>query len=156
MNLSKLSIEEKTNYQKILLSYIKNFESTNHFLTFIEAIRKEDKNPVLATGREFHCFVGNITWTKAIFADKLEVLKNAQSTTLDQNHKRTLNAIKTLTPINFTMKIKDKKKKFEFKIFDVEEQEASNEKKVIKITPIFDVLFLSSIADIKRILKLEV
>jgi hypothetical protein len=109
----------------------------------------------------FDIELGGISWNKAIFNDKLQVLLKARKNESNQdnllpkkdekNYKKILNVVRTLKPIVFQVKPAniDDGKGFFFQAFDIIDENKT------KLNPIFDALFFCSVDTVKKILNYE-
>ena len=124
-----------------------------NFLQMLEDIRSI-KQPLLKKTNSLHYETGKVSWDKAIFQDKVELLfqimkkieidgdmfKNLN----DYKKKKVINMLKTLKPITFgVLPNDDRLEGFEFKIID-----ENNE-----ISMIFKIVFFYNIGFAKEILK---
>lgn len=154
-----LSDEEKLHYNQLLLSCANNFGGLNFFLQLIEALRASSAHPLCSRHQDFIFDLGTIRWGKVIFNDKIQRIerrrkeKDASENFLpnleNKDYKRTLNLIRTLSPITFSVRpsLRDDGEGFDFKAFDIIDD------KTTKLNPIFDALFFCSINTVKTILE---
>jgi len=158
-DFNNLSDEEKSHYHKLLLTCANNYGGLNFFLQLIETLREKQPHPLTSKHQDFLFEYGDIKWGKTIFNDKVQLIgkmrkiKNENYNFLpkkeDKNYKRTLNLIRTLNPIVFSVRpaLRDNGEGFDFKAFDIIDEN------ITKINPIFDVLFFCSIDTVKKILN---
>ena len=135
------------------------FGGKNYFLQLLEAIRKEKPHPLLAKHKKFSFDLGTITWEKAIFKDKLDLLLrirvnesktgNLLPDKNDKQFKNVMNLIRTLAPIEFDVKPKSDIDGIGFtvKAFDKIDEVTT------RINPIFDMLFFCSAETVKKVLN---
>jgi len=161
-DFNTLSNEERQRYQKELLEYATKFGGINFFLQLLEAIRETKPHPLISGNMSFDIELGNITWNKVIFNDKLQLLLKARKNESSQdnllpqkdekNYKKILNVVRTLHPIVFHVKPANKEDGtgFFFQPFDTIEDNKT------KLNPIFDALFFCSVDTIKKILNYSI
>ena len=158
-DFNTLSPEEKQNHHEKLLTCAQQFGGKNFFLQLLEAIRESKSHPLISANSNFDIEVGTITWNKAIFNDKLQLLIKArvneskQNNLLpkkeEKNYKKILNVIRTLKPIVFQVKPANSEdgSGFFFQAFD------KIDDKTTKLNPIFDALFFCSVDTVKKVLN---
>ena len=107
----------------------------------------------------FEIELGSITWNKAIFNDKLQLLLKARQNESKQdnllpnkdekNYKKVLNVVRTLKPIVFQVKPADPQdgSGFFFQAFNIIDENKT------KLNPVFDALFFCSIDTVKKVLN---
>jgi hypothetical protein len=154
-----LSDEEKLHYHKLLLTCATNFGGLNFFLQLIEALRDASSHPLCSRHQDFLFDLGTIRWGKVIFNDKVQFIEkmrkekhengNFLPNTESKDYKRTLNLIRTLSPITFSVRpsLREDGEGFDFKAFDIIDD------KTTRINPIFDALFFCSVGMVKAILE---
>jgi len=160
-DFNQLSEDEKAIYHEKLLVCANNFGGKNFFLHLLEAIRETKPHPLTAGNMSFDIELGGITWNKAIFNDKLQLLLKARKNESTQdnllpkkdekNYKKILNVVRTLKPIVFQVKPASPEdgKGFFFQAFDIIDENKT------KLNPIFDALFFCSVDTVKKILNYE-
>ena len=160
-DFNTLTDEEKKLHHEKLLNCANNFGGKNFFLQLLEAIRETKPHPLTAGNSEFRIELGTITWNKAIFNDKLQVLVKARTNESKQdnflpkpdekNYKKILNVVRTLKPIVFRVTPADKYDGagFFFQAFDVIDENKT------KLNPVFDALFFCSVDTVKKVLNYE-
>jgi len=156
-NFRELSEEEKKSLQEELLKYVEIMGGQNFFLSFLEDIRSCKPHPLISAYKDFVSDYGEIEWEKVIFKDKLDLLlklrvnETKQDNLLpskdEKGYKKALNLVKTLNPIEFKFYSMQNDKTFTIKPFI----QISEDK--TKLNPIFDIIFFSSIDNVKRILN---
>ncbi len=156
-DFNNLTDEEKLHYHTILTTAVNNYGGINFFLQLLEAIREASPHPLTSRHQDFLFDLGNIRWGKTIFNDKIllkqklrkekydKLLKNKEG----KEYKKTINLIKTLSPITFSVRParRDDGEGFDFKAFDKIDDET------IKLNPIFEALFFCPINIVKKILN---
>ncbi|MDQ7083610.1 MAG: hypothetical protein Q9M36_01175 [Sulfurovum sp.] len=160
-DFNTLSHEDKLLHQQKLLACATQFGGKNFFLQLLEAIRETKPHPLTSGTSAFYIELGNITWNKVIFNDKLQVLLKArvnestQDNLLPQknekNYKKILNVVRTMKPIVFHVKPANPEdgSGFFFQPFDMIDANKT------KLNPLFDALFFCSVATIKKVLNYE-
>ena len=161
MNFNILSQEDKLKYHQELKICVTAFSGMNHFLQLIENIRKTKPNPIMSGTCEVHFFLGTLRWSKVIFKDKIDMLINAriyenENRTLlpkkeHKDYKKTLNMIRTISPIEFILKPKDLKNGDKYSFFAFDEYDDR-----VCINPVFDSIFFSSLDTVKSALNYKV
>lgn len=158
-DFNTLSEEEKQIHHLKLLKCANNFGGLNFFLQLLEAIRETKPHPLISGNMSFDIELGSITWNKAIFNDKLQVLLKARKNESiqnnflpkenEKNYKKILNVVRTLKPIVFHVKPANTEDGagFFFQTFDIIDETTT------KLNPVFDALFFCSVDTVKRILN---
>jgi hypothetical protein len=158
-DFNNLSNEEKLYYHQLILDCANNYGGINFFLQLIEKLREVSPHPLSSRHQDFLFDLGNIRWNKTIFQDKIELIetrrKNKEISQSflpnkeDKSYKRTLNLIKTLSPIVFSVRpaLRDDGEGFDFKAFN------QMDNGMIALNPIFEILFFCSIETVKKILN---
>jgi hypothetical protein len=161
MNFASLDDSEKLLRHKQLVEYTNSYGGINAFLQLIEAMRANNPHPLINKNCNFYFSLGSVRWNKVVFKDKLTLLMKARSSesknnnllpnTEDKSYKSVMNLVKTLSPIEFVVKPKNIKdgEGFTFKPFE------QISESVIKLNPIFDALFFSSIDSVKKVLNFQ-
>ena len=129
----------------------------NHFLTLIEDLRNAHPNPLMAKDKMFRFKKGSIKWEKSIFKDKVQLLdkliksstddKNVMPNESDHNYKNTLNLLRTISPITFSVKPKNRKDGEGFSLKPIEVIDEST----CHINFMFEVLFFLPLHLVKKI-----
>ena len=157
-DFKNLTDEEKQNFHQLLTTCATNFGGQNFFLQLLEEIRETNTHPLCSKHQDFLSNLGTIKWGKTIFNDKIELIIEMRKSNQERedflpkkenkNYKRTLNLIKTLSPIIFSVRpnLREHGEGFDFPAFD-----RNNNK--TKINPIFEVLFFCNIEIVKKILN---
>lgn len=142
-----------------LMISVNAFGGVNFFLQLLEAIRKTKPHPLMAKSSGFRFVLGTIKWDKVIFQDKLDLLmkirkQESKNGNLfpdkeDKSYKKVLNLVRTLGPMEFTVKPKDEAEAegFTVKAFDIINED------ITRINPIFDILFFCSIETTKKVIN---
>lgn len=142
-----------------LMACVNAFGGPNFFLQLLEGIRKTKPHPLMAKSSGFRFVLGTIKWDKVIFQDKLDLLMQIRKQESkngnifpdkeDKNYKKVLNMVRTLAPIEFTVKPKDEAEGegFTVKAFDQINEE------ITRINPIFDILFFCAMDTTKKIIN---
>lgn len=158
-DFNTLSDDEKKLQHNKLLACANNFGGKNFFLHLLEAIRETKPHPLISANSFFEIELGNITWNKVIFNDKLQLLLKARKNESKQdnllpkkdekNYKKILNVVRTLKPIVFHVKPANPEdgSGFFFQAFDIVDENKT------KINPVFDALFFCSVDTVKKVLN---
>lgn len=158
MNFNQLNDEIKEKLSQEILSNAMSLGSKNSFLQMIEDIRKEEKVPLLHKSKNFKYSKGRISWKKSIYDLTLTTLFDAIKREKDdgdilkdislKEYKKTVNMMKTLKPLNFTVKPKDSENSgFEFSIIDIDENNQA------KVSFMFKIIFFYNIEFAKKALS---
>ena len=160
-DFNTLNDEEKQLHHLKLLECANSFGGKNFFLLLLEAIRETKPHPLVSGQMSYNIEVGSITWNKAIFNDKLQLLLKARKNESTQdnllpkkdekNYKKILNVVRTLKPIVFQVKPANPSdgSGFFFQAFDIIDENKT------KLNPIFDALFFCSVDTVKKVLNYE-
>ena len=156
-NFKELSNDDKKSLSEELSKYVEIIGGKNFFLNFLEDIRSCKPHPLISSYKDFVSDYGEIEWEKVIFKDKLDLLlklrvnETKQDNLLPQKeqkgYKKAINLVKTLTPIEFKFYSMQNEQTFTIKPFI-----KINDDKT-KLNPIFDIIFFSSIDNVKRVLN---
>jgi len=158
-DFNNLTTEEKLHYHEIIITCANNYGGINFFLQLVEKVRDVSPHPLSSRHQDFLFDLGNIRWDKTIFQDKIDLIaqrrksinntENFLPSKEDKSYKRTLNLIKTLSPVTFSVRpaLRADGEGFDFKAFDKIDEE------VTRLNPIFEVLFFCSIETVKKILN---
>ena len=158
-DFNNLTDEEKLHYHTLLTTAANNYGGINFFLQLIEAIRDSSPHPLTSRHQDSLFELGNIRWGKTIFNDKIILIeklrreKNEKGNLLKdkegKEYKKTINLIKTLSPITFSVRpsLRDDGEGFDFKAFDNINEETTT------LNPIFEALFFCSVDTVKKILN---
>jgi hypothetical protein len=158
-DFNNLTDEEKLHYHTILTTASNNYGGLNFFLQLVEALRDASPHPLTSRHQDFLFDLGNVRWGKTIFNDKVLLIeklrkeKNKDGNLLKEKegkeYKKTINLIKTLSPITFSVRpsLRDDGEGFDFKAFDKIDEETT------KLNPIFEALFFCSLDTVKKILN---
>ena len=158
-DFNNLTDEEKLHYHNILTTASNNYGGLNFFLQLVEALRTASPHPLTSRHQDFLFDLGDVKWGKTIFNDKVLLIeklrkeKNENGNLLKdkegKEYKNTINLIKTLSPITFSVRpaLRDEGEGFDFKSFDTIDD------KTTKLNPIFEALFFCSLDTVKKILN---
>ena len=158
-DFNNLTDTEKLHYHQLLITTANNYGGVNFFLQLLEAIREPSQHPLTSRHQDFLFDLGDIRWDKTIFNDKvllIEKLRKEKHTDGNllkdkegKEYKKTINLIKTLSPITFSVRpaLRDSGEGFDFKAFDKINEDTT------KFNPVFEALFFCSIEKIKKILN---
>lgn len=158
-DFNNLSDEEKLHYHTLLITAANNYGGLNFFLQLVEKVRETSPHPLTSRHQDFLFDLGDIRWSKTIFNDKIELIKETRQKRSkeasflplaeEKKHKKILNLIRTLEPITFSVRpnFRDDGEGFDFKAFETDEA------KNVKLTPIFEALFFCSVDTVKKILN---
>ncbi len=156
-DFNNLDDDAKQRYHQQLIECATALGGKNFFLTMLEAVRKTKPHPLVATQCAFHFSHGSIHWNKVIFQDKFTLLASVrtQKKLLPKpNHlhyKKVFNLIRTLQPVTFTVKPKQRKDGhgFTMNTFDRINETTT------QLNPVFDAVFFCSIDTVKKILAYQ-
>lgn len=124
----------------------------SRLLGLVETVLAEKPSPLQNKTASFHYEHGKVSWSKVLFADKVETLAkivrnhDTMENLLEKGSKKEQNAIRTLFPITFTITPKEGEP-FTFKAVDAPDE------KTARITPLFELLFFASTGLIKKAIK---
>jgi len=159
MNFKKLpkDIQEKI-YVELITSAL-NMGGKNFFLKMVESIKDEEFPPLLDKGRVFSFPNAKLLWNKIIYKDTFElILKSMKKEDKDgdilsglepKEYRAVMNMLRTLKPINLTVKPKkvENGTGFTFSILDTTEDRKT------KFSPLFKTIFLYHISYAKEVLN---
>lgn len=156
INYNSLNSDEKQDLKKKLSKHASLIGGKNHFLSFIEAIRLTRPHPLMAKEACFRFDKGNIRWEKVIFKEKVNLLitlvhdkdknNNLMPIDGDRNYKTVMNLLRTIGPMNFEVRPKNRKDGDGFIINPIE----IIDKNTCEINFIFEVLFFLPMHLIKK------
>ena len=157
VNYNRLNKEDKYELKSQIIEHAALLGGKNHFLTLIEALRNTHPNPLMAKDKIFRFKKGSIKWEKSIFKDKVQLLdkiiksstddKNVMPTESDYNYKNTLNLLRAISPITFSVKPKNRKDGEGFLLKPLE----IIDKNTCHINIMFEVLFFLPLHLVKKI-----
>ena len=165
-NFNKHNEDTKALLHILMKKCAQSVGGANFFLGLIEAMKEKKPNALIDSACKVDSKELNIRWNKIVFKDKFDVLeevlyfhKSSEGTDFNilesenqKKRKKILNMVKTLSPIEFTVTVKNSQEHagFSFKIFeDVKEDHA-------KINPLFAAMFFCSAEYTKKALKYEI
>ena len=158
-DFNNLSDEEKLHYHTLLTTAANNYGGINFFLQLLEALREPTVHPLTSRHQDFLFDLGDVRWGKTIFNDKILLIEKLRKEKHEDNnllknkegkeYKKTINLIKTLSPITFSVRpaLRDDGEGFNFKAFDKVDEETT------KFNPLFEALFFCSLTTVKKILN---
>jgi len=158
-DFNNLTDEEKLHFHTLLMTAANNYGGINFFLQLVEALRDASPHPLTSRHQDFLFDLGDLRWGKTIFNDKVQLIKETRinrakeesflPSVEEKKHKKVLNLIRTLDPITFSVRpnLRDDGEGFDFKAFE------TDEKKNVKLTPLFEALFFCSLDMVKKILN---
>ena len=158
-DFNNLSDEEKLHYHTLLTTAANNYGGINFFLQLLEALREPTVHPLISRHQDFLFDLGDVRWGKTIFNDKILLIEKLRKEKHEDNnllknkegkeYKKTINLIKTLSPITFSVRpaLRDDGEGFDFKAFDKVDEETT------KFNPLFEALFFCSLTTVKKILN---
>ncbi|MBE0513905.1 hypothetical protein [Sulfurimonas sp.] len=165
-NFNKHNEETKAIIHLLMQKCVESVGGVNFLLGLIEAIKEKKPNALISSSCKVDSKELNIKWNKIVFKDKFDVLEEAirshrSSENPDFNllqsdsqkkKKKILNMVKTLAPIEFSVRVKNSEdfEGFGFKIFETIEEDC------VKINPIFVALFFCSTEYMKKVLRYEI
>ena len=157
VNYNRLDKKDKYELKSQIIEHAALLGGKNHFLTLIEALRNTHPNPLMAKDKIFRFKKGSIKWEKSIFKDKVQLLdkiiksstddKNVMPTESDYNYKNTLNLLRAISPITFSVKPKNRKDGEGFLLKPLE----IIDKNTCHINIMFEVLFFLPLHLVKKI-----
>ncbi len=163
-NFNELTQEQKQNLHTLISQAAKNVGGLNFLLLLMEAI-KEKKQHALTKGTKIISDHTTIEWNKVIFKDKSELLhtviselREAGEESLNlaeikspKKKKHIINMLKTLAPVEFTVKPKNSEdtESFTFKIFETTTEQN------VHFSPLFISFFICSTELSKKAMKYE-
>ena len=156
INYNSLVDDERQDLKNQLVKYASLIGGRNHFLSLIESIRIARPHPLMDKEACFRFDKGNIKWEKVIFKEKVNLLitlvrdkdknNNLMPRDGDRNYKTVMNLLRTIGPMNFEVRPKNKKDGGGFTINPIE----IIDKNTCEINFIFEVLFFLPIQLIKK------
>ena len=159
INYNSLERSAQQDLKKEVNDYAAALGGQNRFFHLLEYIRKENPHPLALKSTTFNFGYGTVKWGKVIFKDKIQLLKEMakkqdnSSGFLpkkgDRNYKATINFLRTVGPMEFEFRPKNKKDGagFKLKAFNVVDENTTN------LNFIFDVIFFLPINIVKKIYK---
>tara|TARA_B100001250_G_scaffold358486_1_gene334831 strand:+ start:119 stop:610 length:492 start_codon:yes stop_codon:yes gene_type:complete len=156
INYNSLNSDEKQDLKKQLFKHASLIGGKNYFLSLIEAIRLSRPHPLMAKEACFRFDKGIIRWEKVIFKEKVNLLitlirdknNNLMPKDGDRNYKTVMNLLRTIGPMNFEVRPKNRKDGDGFIINPIQ----IIDKNTCKINFIFEALFFLPMHLIKKIL----
>lgn len=158
-DFNNLDDAAKTLYHEQLTECAKSFGGTNFFLHILDAVRKTKPSPLMAKNCTFSFSHGTIKWNKVIFQDKLALLAkirieesktgNLLPNKGDKSYKTVMNLLRTLHPIEFKIKPKNREdgEGFTLHPFDIIDENTT------RLNPLFDAVFFCSTDTVKKVLN---
>jgi len=156
MSFNNLTQENKDILQQEILEIAMSMGGKSFFLQMINDIKSSKEHPLSHQSCSFHFMDGKIKWNKSIYKKTLNTLFKAIRTQekegilLDKNspkeYKNILNMIKTLKPVEITIKAQDSEA-YNCKIFDVIDGDKT------EVSTLFKVIFFYNIDFVKKILN---
>ena len=152
-NSAKQDLKKKINECATLMG------GKNRFFHLLEHIRKESPHPLTSKNSSFRYEYGTVKWGKVIYKDKVVLLKtiaknlenskNLVPKKGDKKYKPTMNFLRTVGPVVFEFRPKNKKDGdgFSLKAFDFINEETSH------LNNMFDVVFFLPIIIVKKIFR---
>jgi hypothetical protein len=160
-DFNTLSDSEKQKYHEMLVDSANSLGGKNFFLQLLEEIRKTKPHPLIHKNSEFSFSKGSLKWNKVIFKDKLTLLlsirvNEGKNGTLlpakdDKSYKKVMNLLRTLGPVEFSVKPKNREDGdgFSMRAFEIIDENTT------LLNPLFDAVFFCSVDTIKKILNYE-
>ena len=157
VNYNALDKKGKHDLKSQITNHAAFLGGKNHFLSLIEELRNAHPNPLMAKDKTFRFKKGTIKWEKSIFKDKVLLLEKIIKSSIDdnnimpdendRNYKNTLNLLRTISPITFSVKPKNKKdgEGFSFKPIEVIDENTCH------TNFMFEVLFFLPLHLVKKI-----
>tara|TARA_B100001094_G_C17675171_1_gene550688 strand:- start:24 stop:530 length:507 start_codon:yes stop_codon:yes gene_type:complete len=159
INYNLLDNSAKQDLKKSIVDCSASIGGKNRFFHLLEYIRRENPHPLTSKNSSFNFDYGIVKWGKVIYKDKVLLLKavagnldnskNLVPKKGDKKYKPTMNFLRTVGPIVFEFRPKNKKdgEGFTLKAFDVIDEDTSH------LNAMFDVVFFLPINISKRIFK---
>jgi len=164
-NFNKLSEQTKANLRLLTQNAAQNIGGVNFLLSLTEAIRSKKPHPLSEKNSQIASNNTIIKWNKVIFKDKVELLesllqeiKESENFEIElasqenpKKRKNSINMIKTLSPLEFTVMPQNPKdgEGFAFKAFETLGDESAT------LNPLFVSLFFCSTEFCKKAIKYE-
>lgn len=165
-NFNKHNEDTKALMHLLMQKCAQSVGGVNFLLGLIEAMKEKKPNALIDSACKVDSKELNIRWNKIVFKDKFDVLEevirshkssegadfNILDSESQKKRKKILNMVKTLSPIEFTVTVKNSQDHagFNFKIFESVEDE------YVKVNPLFAAMFFCSTEYIKKALKYEI
>ena len=159
MNFSKLSTEQKEKLHSEVITFALSIGGKNFFLQMKESLKKEKINPLINKSKAFNYPNGKLNWNKSIYKDTLalliEAIKREENSgdilenVSPKEYKAVMNMMKTLKPVEITVKPKNIKDG-DGSIFSILD---TSEPKKTKVSVMFKVIFFYSMDLVKQILN---
>ena len=149
--------DQKQAFKNQLIENATSLGGKNHFLSLIEAIRISGPNTLMAKDASFQSNKSLIKWNKVIYKDNVHPLmkiiqyndshQNLMLKEGDHNYKEIKNLVRTISPIKFEVKPKNKKNGdgFIFNFIDIVNKDTC------RLSFMFEVMFTLPIKLIKKI-----
>jgi hypothetical protein len=164
-NFNKHNEDTKALMHLLMQKCAQSVGGANFLLGLIEAMKEKKPNALIDSSCKIDSKELTIRWNKIVFKDKFDVLeeavrfhKSSEGTDFNvldaqsqKKRKKILNMVKTLSPIEFIVTVKNSQDLagFSFKIFENIEEE------YIKVNPLFAAMFFCSTEYTKKALKYE-
>ncbi len=157
INYDSIENAQKQALKNQLLDNATSLGGKNHFLSLIEAIRISGPNTLMAKDASFQSNKSLIKWNKVIYKENVHLLmkiiqysgshQNLMLKEGDRNYKGIKNLVRTISPIKFEVKPKNKKNGdgFVFNFIDIVN------KNTCQLSFMFEVMFTLPIKLIKKI-----
>jgi len=165
-NFNKLSEQTKANLHLLTQNAAQSVGGVNFLLSLIEAIRSKKPHPLSEKNSQIASNNTIIKWNKVIFKDKVDLLESLLRETKEsqdleiklasqespKKRKNSINMIKTLSPLEFTVTPQNPKdgEGFVFKAFETLGDESAT------LNPLFVSLFFCSTEFCKKAIKHEI
>ena len=162
-NFNKHDDETKAFIHIFMKKAAQSVGGVNLLLTLIESIREKKPNALMLSDKTVLSKGAQIKWNKIVFKDKFELLNeiiishkssegykfNILDIENQKKAKKTLNMVKTLSPIEFLVTANDGDG-FTFKVFD------KTEDNLVSLNPIFVAMFFCSTEFTKKAIKYDI
>ncbi|MDQ7045202.1 MAG: hypothetical protein Q9M32_04730 [Sulfurimonas sp.] len=165
-NFNQQNADTKALIHLFMKKAAENVGGANYLLALIEAMKEKKPNALMHNAKQVSSNNTIIKWNKVVFKDKVDVLqaillehKSSEDPDFNiLNHenakkrKLILNAVKTLSPVEFVVTPQNENDGagFSFKIFEIIDD--AN----VKLNPIFVAMFFCSTDFTKKALKYQI
>ncbi len=161
MNFIDLSNEAKEALHQELLTCATKLGGKNFLLQLVEDVKRTEQSPLVNKDKHFSFSKGFVSWNKVIYPETFDLLLTAIITEeregdmltgmKEKDQKRLVNMLKTLKPVELTIKPKNIKDGEGFSLLILDTSDASK----TKISLLFKVLFFHNIAFAKQALSFK-
>ncbi len=161
-NFNRLDKEDKIKLSSLLNEKVDQIGGKNFFLNLIEEARDREVHPLEANSCRFSFQNGTVTWNKVLFKDKVALLaRHSAKTALWEDflpnrsdakaHKKILNLIRTLAPVEFIVK----PKRFEDGSGFAMQAFATTPEGTTYLDPVFEAIFFTPADEVKKLIEFK-